>query len=565
MYKILHIFIFLFLISLTGNKEASAQKSLRIIVPVGTTYVDGNTSPYNKLLPGDTLFFQGGSKQYLQLKNFTGSARIPIVFSNINGMVVINTDWYYGIKIANCRYIRLTGTGDTKYFYGFMIQRVKGGAGLSVGELSSDFEVDHVYITNSPIAGIYAKTDPDCSYTSTRSKFTQYNTVFHDNYIANVGDEGMYIGSSFYSGESINCNGKDTIVYPSILQGVRVYNNIVKYSGWDGIQVGSASSDCLIFNNLVMYDSQAGQDWQMSGILIGGGSNCDCYNNYIYKGKGDGIESLGLAGYRIYNNVIVDAGRSYFPNDPSKMKYGIYVNDNSCVGGKTFSILFNDIINPKTNGIRFSSTKSKKNLIASNAIINPGAGSNGYIVVTSAACEVALKNNFLAMNSSGAGFADTTYSLLKSSPLIDAGYSDNKGITYDYYYHPRPYGKGLDIGINEYNPKYPPLKLVQTEKVPFRDTSSSLDKKSSLSIERLPFPNPAYSKISMTYAIDSTYDVFLDIYNFGGVQIYHFEEDGMVPGSHVVDLDVGDYPEGVCLFTLRAGREAISGKFVKVK
>jgi hypothetical protein len=71
--------------------------------------------------------------------------------------------------------------------------------------------------------------------------------------------------------------------------------------------------------------------------------------------------------------------------------------------------------------------------------------------------------------------------------------------------------------------------------------------------------------VSITYSIDSTYDVFLDIYNFGGIQIYHFERNGMVPGSHIIDLDVGDYPEGVCLFTLRAGREAISGKFVKVK
>ena len=88
----------------------------------------------------------------------------------------------------------------------------------------------------------------------------------------------MYIGSSFYSGETINCNGKDTVVMPSVLMGVRVYNNIVKYSGWDGIQVGSAVSDCRIFNNLVMFDSQAAVYGQMSGFLIGGRSKCDCYN-----------------------------------------------------------------------------------------------------------------------------------------------------------------------------------------------------------------------------------------------------------------------------------------------
>ncbi|MCX6248512.1 MAG: right-handed parallel beta-helix repeat-containing protein [Bacteroidetes bacterium] len=563
MYKIHNFLIAFLIIWVFGTRETEAQN--RIIVEPGTCYIDANASPYNKLVGGDTLFFRGGSKQYIQLKNFHGTPRLPIVFVNLNGMVTINTTFYYGIKIANCRYIRFAGIGDTRFFYGFMIQRVTGGAGLSIGELSSDVEIDHISIANCPIAGIYAKTDPDCSYTSTRGKFTQYNTILHDNFISNVGDEGMYIGSSFYSGETLRCNGKDTLVYPHVLEGVKIYNNIVKYTGWDGIQVGSATKNCSIFNNLVMYDSQAGQDWQMSGILIGGGSGCDCYNNYIYKGKGDGIENLGIGNYKIYNNVIVDAGRAYCPNDPSKMKYGIYTNDVSTVSGNSFSILFNDIINPKTNGIRFASIKSKNNLIASNAIISPGAGSNGYIVISSPSCEVLIKNNYQAMSSSGAGFADTTYALLKTSPLIDAGYSDNKGITYDYFCHPRPFGNTFDIGINEFNPKYATQNKNSADILQLNDTAFSMEKKSSLRIDRLPFPNPAYSKVSLSYTVDSTCDVFLDIYNYDGAQIHHFEEDGMNPGTHIVDLDIGDYPEGICLFTLRAGREAISGKFVKVK
>jgi hypothetical protein len=565
MNKINHILITFFLGCLFGNPEIFASNPGRIIVPTGTYYIDANSSPYNRLGPGDTLFFQGGDKQYLQLKNFRGDSRLPIVFINLNGMVTINTNWYYGIVLNNCRYVRLTGTGDTRYFYGFMVSRVAGGAGLSIGELSSDVEVDHIYIANTSIAGVYAKTDPDCTLTSVRSNFTQYNTVFHDNYFSNTGNEGMYIGSSFYSGETITCNGKDTVVLPSVLKGVRVYNNIVKYSGWDGIQVGSATTDCLILNNLVMYDSQAGVNFQMSGILIGGGSDCDCYNNYIYKGKGDAIESLGLGNYKIYNNVIVNPGWNYYPADPSKMKYGIYVGDVSCVQGNSFSILFNDIINPKTNGIRFSSTKSKNNLIASNAIIGPGAGTNGYIVLTSPSCEVLEKNNYFSMTSSGAGFADTTYALLQTSPLIDAGYPDNKNVTYDYFYHPRPYGKGFDIGINEYNPQYPPMKEALLKNIEPSDSVHSLERPSSLRIDRLPFPDPAESKLSLTYSIDSSYNVILDVYNSGGIQIYHYEDDEMVPGSHIIDLDVRDYPAGVCLFTLRAGKEAISGRFIKVK
>jgi hypothetical protein len=516
-------------------------------------------------MPGDTVYFEPGIRNNTRIQNFMGSPKAAIVFVNDGDVVTINTDGAYGIDVKNCRYIRLTGTGTTKNFYGFMITRVQNGAGLSFGGLSSDFECDHIYIANVPIAGVYAKTDPDCSLTSTRGHFTQYNTVFHDNYFSNTGNEGMYLGSSFYSGETFTCNGKEVTLYPSVLSGVRVYNNIVRYSGWDGIQVGSASKDCKIMNNLVMFDSQAGVDYQMSGILIGGGSDCDCYNNYIYKGKGDGVESLGLGGYRIYNNVIVDAGYNYYPTDPSRMKYGIFVNDNSCIFGKSFSILFNDIINPKTNGIKFASSKSRLNLIASNVIINPGAGSRGYIEIPGPGSDVSLKNNFESMTIQSAGFADTTYRLLSSSPLIDAGSTDNKQTNYDYFYHPRPYGKGFDIGANEYNPKYPEKGTVREQEKNGNDTLISLDKKVTLHIEQLPFPGPVGSKLTMVYSNDKTYDISLDTYNFDGVQLSHNEVHGVEPGNHSIDLDVSSFPKGVCLFTLRGGKEALSGKFIKGK
>ena len=51
---------------------------------------------------------------------------------------------------------------------------------------------------------------------------------------------------------------------------------------------------------------------------------------------------------------------------------------------------------------------TKKNLIASNAIINPGLGSNAYVVVTNPGCDVLVKNNYTSMTLSGAGFIDTT-------------------------------------------------------------------------------------------------------------------------------------------------------------
>jgi hypothetical protein len=379
----------------------------------------------------------------------------------------------------------------------------------------------------------------------------------------NTGNEGMYIGSSFYSGETINCNGKDTVVMPSVLMGVRVYNNIVKYSGWDGIQVGSAVSDCLIFNNLVMYDSQAAVSGQMSGFLIGGGSKCNCYNNYIYNGKGDGIDCLGLGGNKMYNNVIVSPGYNYYPGNINYPKHGIYVGDVSVIPGNSFSILFNDIINPKTDGIEFNSSLSANNPIYSNVIVNPGGGTSRYIVTSSN--NTIQKNNYLTMNVSACKFADTTYSLTASSPLIDAGYVDNLGVTYDYFYHPRPYGHGYDIGINEYNPLYPPLFAAPPGNIEPQDSIHSIEKNQSLRIDRLPYPDPASTKVSIDYFIENIKDVILDVYNSDGNQIYHHVDSTMATGNHTISVDVKSFPEGVCLITLRAGREAISGRFIKIK
>jgi hypothetical protein len=301
----------------------------------------------------------------------------------------------------------------------------------------------------------------------------------------------------------------------------------------------------------------------MSGFLIGGGSKCDCYNNYIYKGKGDGIDCLGLGGYKMYNNVIVSPGYNYYPGNMSYPKHGIYVGDVSVIPGNSFSILFNDIINPKTDGIYFNSVLSANNPIYSNVIVNPGAGTSHYI--ETATNNTIQKNNFLTMDITTCKFADTTYALTSSSPLIDAGYVDNLGIAYDYFYHLRPYGHGYDIGINEYNPLYYPLIDAHLQNIQPYDSSHSIEENQSLRIDRLPYPDPASTKVSIDYFIDSINNVILDVYNSEGNQIYHYEDNKIALGSHTIDLDVKDFPEGVCLFTLRAGREAFSGRFIKVK
>ena len=103
-----HIVVAALLLGFLGIPEARSQSRQRIIVEPTTTLVDGTSYPYNTLLPGDTLFFRGGNRPYLLIRNFKGQSKKPIKFMNIYGAVIFNTDWYYGIVLRNCKYVRLS-------------------------------------------------------------------------------------------------------------------------------------------------------------------------------------------------------------------------------------------------------------------------------------------------------------------------------------------------------------------------------------------------------------------------------------------------------------------------
>lgn len=545
----------LLLMAIVFSSGLQAQTT-HILVDSATQVIDGTIAPYNNVHPGDTVFIAAGNRNKLQIRNFRGTETQPILFTNKGGDVVISTNEYYGLSIINCRYFRISGTGSNSQ-YGIRITKVLTGAGVGIGNLSSDFEMDHLSVENCLTAGVYAKTEPDCSFTSTRDRFTQYNTSIHDNFINNTGNEGLYVGSSSYAGIHIICSGRDTTIHPPLLAGVSIYNNIIQNAGWDAIQVSSASKDCKIFNNNISHDSQSEMPNQMAGILMGGGSSCDCYNNLIMDGKGDGIENHGLGGNRIFNNIIVNAGRTYKPTDLSAIKHGIFISDITTHPDSSYYILFNDIINPKSDGIRFQSTKSHSSLIASNLIINPGnyqvyasvnAGAlpqDAYIRLPQKTNSVTIRNNFLNLDFAKAGISATDYQILPGSPLINTASPENHNINIDYRNGRRPYGGLFDIGAMEFSSG--PDTLLH-----------------AILVKPLLFPNPVIHTLTIRYFSTANQENRLQIRNSIGLPIMMQVFRSTTTGMQEIQLPVAQLPAGHYICTVFNGSTTDNCQFIKL-
>ena len=325
--------------------------------------------------PGDTLFIESGRRDHLRFTNIIGDSLNYIILVNYGGLVEIYSEnSNFGIQTFDCKYFRLTGTGDKDILYGIRIIKTPAKSnGLTLDGLSTNFEIDHLEISETGFAGICSNVKPDCDNKYNRGNFVQRNTIYHDNYIHKTYGEAFYIGHSFYTGYTINCNGKDTLVYPHEIRGISVYNNTIDSCGYDGIQVGCATSDCEIYGNRITNYGFKNEKNQNFGIIIAGGTTGKCYNNFILNGTGNGINVFGLGNNTIYNNIIVNAGHSFAESGETTNAIGIFCDDRSTLNGASFNFFNNTIISPKGDGIRFYSTKSKNSIIANNLILKPGS------------------------------------------------------------------------------------------------------------------------------------------------------------------------------------------------
>ncbi|HVG12006.1 MAG TPA: hypothetical protein VM843_03335 [Flavisolibacter sp.] len=107
------------------------------------------------------------------------------------------------------------------------------------------------------------------------------------------------------------------------MQNVEIAYNILERIGWDGIQLSNATTGNKIHHNTITNYGTVNKYSQQAGIILGGNTSGDVYDNVIKNGSGNAIQNFGFGLNKIYNNYIENVGN----NGTTKGLEAIYCND----------------------------------------------------------------------------------------------------------------------------------------------------------------------------------------------------------------------------------------------
>jgi len=282
-------------------------------IPSSAYYVDinKNTNANAYVItpkPGQTVCFSAGLRADLEIHNIVGAAGQPITFRSCGGTIFKADVSKHMLPFSNCAFIKVWG--DSGDGYG-AIEITGGGHGLSVQQLSTDFDVQFINFHDLGYLAFEAKTDPTCDSRTWRGNFIMRNIIFRNNTIRNCLDgEGVYIGQSHYNATGAiqggACASGITQAKEHEVIGVTVENNIIDGTGADGIQVGSCPSGAIIRYNQVSNTGRKNGWGQNAGIITNPGTTGEVAYNTIYGGTGFSIQLQGPGGTNVHHNLVVN-------------------------------------------------------------------------------------------------------------------------------------------------------------------------------------------------------------------------------------------------------------------
>lgn|GEM_PF-1781685 len=248
--------------------------------------------------PGDTIKILSDRHARLQFQNLIGSEQDPIVIINSGGKVRLKGVDMPAMLLQNCKYIKVSGKGDSANRYG--IRLVGPSFGLSFEEYSSNCEAEFIELDSCSNA-INAKKDfyynPPVPYPVFK------NLAIHDNYI-NHSCESMYIGETKSPGMEF--------------RHVRIYNNVILNSGRESFQIANCVEDVEVYNNFCYNSGLDGEYAQTNNSQLGGNSIGKFYNNIFINAPTSGVIVLGKGDMYVQrnyflNNTGIFSDDRYFP------------------------------------------------------------------------------------------------------------------------------------------------------------------------------------------------------------------------------------------------------------
>lgn len=383
------------------------------------------------LAPGDTVIISPSRTSAINLSSIVGSFESWITFTNpTDAKININDDGTISgaLYLSECQYIRILGSNYSAEKYGIVLST--GVNGLRAVN-TEDIEVAFLEMHSVSHVGINMN---QCwaPWTCTEEKD---NVTIHDNYIHDVGGEGLYLGKS------------SRAIAPKF-RDIQIYNNWIEDCGWDGIQLGqTVGENNNIYNNTVIHCGHGGTNiwcWeteqyqtapcpgQWFGIVIAPEHyGINIYQNYIEDPyyTGISIHSDGDGPVDIHDNVIFNAGYA-----------GISVN---YAGGS--STVINNTVISANYGIKTpagdTTGEARYNLVVNSSVaglISDYAAQNDNRISASIPDEYFV-------NAAAGNFRLTSLSPARDAG-VGAGYS-----TIDFDENTRPYGStDPDIGAFEY-------------------------------------------------------------------------------------------------------------------
>lgn len=237
---------------------------------------------------GDTIFISSARTKPLRFQLTNGNASRPLVVINKGGQVKIDSPTSYtwgAITLENCRYIKISGSGHPNFKYGFLL--AANECGLAFSEVSSDCEAEFIKISHKGFFGIMAKKNYGLNTPVSYPVFE--NLIIHDCFIENV-SEGMYLGETVSPGMEF--------------KHVRIYNNIVRNTLRESIQIANMVEDVEIYNNTLLNAGLANITYQTNILQIGDNSVANVHDNILIKAPTTGIAVYGKGNCSFTNNYL---------------------------------------------------------------------------------------------------------------------------------------------------------------------------------------------------------------------------------------------------------------------